>query len=184
MPGADGLTWISVICACVPLVAGCCFFFFPDTPAWYMQHGRKDEARASLLKFRGHDYPAEKLDAELDEIYNEIKQVGGSRSGCKPRVAPGPVVALIVVPWVLLQAQDSKKSTMEAFSTGEAKLGLGLSMNLMMVQQLSGVSAVIFYAGDIFAVRSTVQAFGPTPTRPALSLTPLVLLCHRPRARR
>ncbi|KAK3916637.1 Facilitated trehalose transporter Tret1 [Frankliniella fusca] len=115
------MTWISVICGCVPLVAGVTFFFFPDTPTWYLQQGRNDEARRSLIKFRGHDYPEDLLQAELDDIINELNA-----------------------------AAANKKTLKQAFTTKEAKLGLGLSMTLMVVQQLSGVSAVVFYAAKIF----------------------------------
>ncbi|KAJ1529734.1 hypothetical protein ONE63_006487 [Megalurothrips usitatus] len=124
------LTWISVICACVPLVAGFAFFFFPDTPTWYLQQGRTEQAKKALVLFRGADYPEELLMEELNTISADIKN-----------------------------AEDSKKSMSEAFTTREAKMGLMLSMNLMLVQQLSGVSAVIFYAGAIFkAAGSTLSA--------------------------
>ncbi|KAE8741895.1 hypothetical protein FOCC_FOCC012548 [Frankliniella occidentalis] len=115
------MTWISVICACVPVVAALAFFFFPDTPTWYLQQGRPEDARRSLIMFRGEDYPEHLLQAELDDISNELKA-----------------------------AAENKKTLKEAFTTKEAKLGLALSMNLMIVQQLSGVSAVVFYAAKIF----------------------------------
>lgn len=117
----EDLVWISVICSCVPLLAGICFFFFPETPSWLLQQDREAEARQSLILFRGSDYPEELLQGELDTIKMSIKE-----------------------------SRENQKSMREAFSTTAAKKGLMLSMVLMAVQQLSGVSAVVFYAAKIF----------------------------------
>ncbi|XP_034250718.1 facilitated trehalose transporter Tret1-like isoform X2 [Thrips palmi] len=115
------LVWISTICACVPLLAGVCFFFFPETPSWLLQQNREDDARRSLIRFRGDDYPEALLQEELDSIKRSIKE-----------------------------SRENQKTLREAFSTKAAKRGLMLSMVLMLIQQMSGVSAVVFYASSIF----------------------------------
>ncbi|XP_067007506.1 facilitated trehalose transporter Tret1 isoform X2 [Anabrus simplex] len=48
------------------------------------------------------------------------------------------------------KAEREKLSFSEAFSTKAAKKAMLISMGLMLFQQLSGVNAVIFYAGQIF----------------------------------
>lgn len=50
----------------------------------------------------------------------------------------------------VLQSRENEKTMREAFSTTAAKKGLMLSMVLMVVQQMSGVSAVVFYSNSIF----------------------------------
>lgn len=44
---------LSLVCGIVPLVFGAAFIFMPETPLYYLQKGKKDDAQASLQWFRG-----------------------------------------------------------------------------------------------------------------------------------
>lgn len=68
--------WISVICACVPVVAGGLFLVgrFPDTPAWCLAQGDETGAKRALSFFRS-GVSDKDLEEELDVIRADVNRV-------------------------------------------------------------------------------------------------------------
>ncbi|XP_021923674.1 facilitated trehalose transporter Tret1-like isoform X2 [Zootermopsis nevadensis] len=67
---------LSVVCGVVPLVFGAAFIFMPETPLYYLQKGKKDDAQASLQWFRGRNYD---VGAELQEIQTSVDEAAAQR---------------------------------------------------------------------------------------------------------
>lgn len=110
--------YLSLVSAAVPIVFFCVFFFMPETPIYYLKKGKKDAARASLVRLRGPRYNVEPEIQAQEEL--------------------------------LAEAQRNKTSFLQAIRSKAAVKGLIVGFGLMFFQQLSGVNAIIFYAGSIF----------------------------------
>lgn len=109
------------------ILFGIIFFFFPETPVYYLAKGNVTEARKSLIFFRGMNYDLEPELYELSEYLNEKKNVMSSS-------------------WNVFKSKQGMKS-------------LGMSIGVMIFQQLSGVNAFIFNATNIFEVRKMSTKF-------------------------
>jgi sugar porter (SP) family MFS transporter len=109
---------LSLVSATVPILFFCVFFFMPETPTYYLKKGKRDAAKASLVRLRGAHYNVEpELETQLE---------------------------------ALAEIERSKTSFLQAIRTKAAIRGLVVGFGLMFFQQLSGINAIIFYAGSIF----------------------------------
>ncbi|XP_055617149.1 facilitated trehalose transporter Tret1 isoform X2 [Toxorhynchites rutilus septentrionalis] len=59
---------LSIICGVIPLVFGLIFFFMPESPHYYVEKGRYDEASKSLKWLRGSRYDER---AEIEQLKEE-----------------------------------------------------------------------------------------------------------------
>lgn len=62
---------LSVICATIPLIFGAIFVFMPETPAYLISKGKKEEAAKSLKWLRGSQYDYSGELAELQTQHEE-----------------------------------------------------------------------------------------------------------------
>ena len=71
------LTWrqLSLVYACIMIPPMIGVFFIPSSPRWLTTHGHVDEARKSLVFFRGRHYNVE---AELLDVVRQAEDVGSS----------------------------------------------------------------------------------------------------------
>ncbi len=95
--------------------------FMTDTPRWLAMRGRRDEALATLAKVRGVPKTDPAASAELAEI----------------------------VRTAATDSQDDKGKLAELFGP-VARPALIVGMGLFLLQQLSGINAVIYYAPTVF----------------------------------
>lgn len=70
-------SWLSVLCATVPVAFFIVFIFLPESPAYLMSQGKQSEAKAALRYFRGIDND---IDGEMKTLKEYI------RSSTKNRV--------------------------------------------------------------------------------------------------
>lgn len=142
---------ITIACGCIPILLAVLMVFFPDTPRWYLSKERKEDAKKSLIRFRGSQF---NVDKELEIIQDNLNEV-------KHYLRIFPVIHLDVVivfeqnAYITIphpQEKRDQKSLTEAFTTKAAKKGLLLALSIMVFQQFSGINAVIFYASKIFTV--------------------------------
>ena len=96
-------------------------FFVPDSPVFLVQKGKMDEAKKSLTWLRGKNYSG--VEEEIAEIEKAEKE----------RNAP-----------------ESKVSLSEIFTQAVYLKPFGISLCLMLFQQLSGINEVLFYMNKIF----------------------------------
>ncbi|GBP15440.1 Facilitated trehalose transporter Tret1 [Eumeta japonica] len=55
----------NILCALIPLIFGCVFFFMPESPSFLVVKGRNEQARRALVRLRGRNYD---VDTELNRL--------------------------------------------------------------------------------------------------------------------
>jgi sugar porter (SP) family MFS transporter len=100
----------------VALVIG--FLVMPESARWLLKMGRRDEARASLVKVDGPEI----ADGELAQIEKDIAA----------------------------DAQEGEASWGEVMAPS-LRRALGVGVGLAVLQQVTGINAIIYYANEIFA---------------------------------
>jgi sugar porter (SP) family MFS transporter len=111
-------------------------FFLPYSPRWLMEQGREEEAMATLIRVRrvapdDHRLKLELLEIKAATIFDqETKQIrfGHIKSPFK--------VAL--------------RQYAELFSVGHLRRRLVIACLLQIIQQFTGINAIIYYAPQIF----------------------------------
>ena len=96
-------------------------FFIPDSPRHLVHKGKDEAARKSLRWLRGSEYRG--VDDELSVLQKAVKE----------SKEPG-----------------SSASLKDLFTKGVYLKPFSISLSLMFLQQLSGISQVLFYLQDIF----------------------------------
>jgi sugar porter (SP) family MFS transporter len=100
----------------VALVIG--FLVMPESARWLLKMGRRDEARASLVKVDGPDI----ADAELAQIETDLR----------------------------VDEQEGQASWSEVMAPS-LRRALWVGIGLAVLQQVTGINAIIYYANEIFA---------------------------------
>jgi SP family galactose:H+ symporter-like MFS transporter len=100
----------------VALVIG--FLVMPESARWLLKMGRRDEARASLLKVDGPEI----ADAELSQIEKDL----------------------------VAEEQEGQASWGEVMAPS-LRRALWVGIGLAVLQQVTGINAIIYYANEIFA---------------------------------
>lgn len=117
------LFWTNIICSVFPLIYGIILIFVPESPAYYMIKNRDEEALTSIKWLRGKNFDAE---LEIESLRSELLSNGHKLSRMTQLKAlgePAAIRAIIIV------------------------------FGIMVFQQLSGISVVLFFATQIFIVR-------------------------------
>ncbi|EER19575.1 myo-inositol transporter, putative [Perkinsus marinus ATCC 50983] len=120
------VSWIYLIPSAL---LGICVFFVPESPRWLAEHNRVDAAKRVLLRLRGS-----KTVEEDPEIVEEVKAYEAEAEN-DAKNAKGN--------W-----KETAKWSWHAL--GRAKMQLFIGVVLQILQQLSGINAVIFYQTTIF----------------------------------
>merc|ERR1712136_214348 len=119
--GAVDWVVITGICAGLPVLMVVAMFFVPDSPVFLVRKGKMDAAKKSLTWLRGKSYSG------VEEEIVEIKKAEDERN-----------------------APESKVSLSEIFTQAVYLKPFGISLCLMLFQQLSGINEVLFYMNKIF----------------------------------
>eukprot|EP00095_Tigriopus_kingsejongensis_P000011 snap_masked-scaffold342_size201858-processed-gene-1.5 protein:Tk00011 transcript:snap_masked-scaffold342_size201858-processed-gene-1.5-mRNA-1 annotation:"nad-dependent protein deacetylase sirtuin-2" len=72
------LPWpiLTGICIVFPVIMAVLMFFMPESPSFYLSHGKEAEAEASLRRFRGPNYNIKAEMAEIRAVQEEQKRIG------------------------------------------------------------------------------------------------------------
>lgn len=100
----------------VALVIG--FLVMPESARWLLKMGRRDEARASLVKVDGPEI----ADAELAQIETDLR----------------------------VDQQEGQANWSEVIAPS-LRRALWVGIGLAVLQQVTGINAIIYYANEIFA---------------------------------
>lgn len=105
------------------LAGGFLALFLVESPVWLLNRGRTDAARAALGRLRRGG------EEELDEQMRDVQAT------------------------VTHQAQESNAGIAglrQLLGDATSRRALHIGVGLMVVQQLSGINAVVFYTGEVF----------------------------------
>ncbi|CAF4958623.1 unnamed protein product [Pieris macdunnoughi] len=69
-------SWLSVLCASIPISFFIGFIFLPESPAYLMSQGKFPEAKAALQYFRGIDND---VDSEMKELKEYVRNYGRNK---------------------------------------------------------------------------------------------------------
>lgn len=113
------LFWTNVICSIFPLIYGAILILMPESPVYYMQKNREEDAVKSLKWLRGDFYDTK---MEIEQLRSELR----------------------------LSSEAPKISKKKAFSEPAAIWSIVVVGGMIVVQQFSGVSVVLFFTTTIF----------------------------------
>lgn len=123
--------WMFAVGALPAIALFAGIYFLSDTPRWLAMRGRSDEARAALATMREKPATDPQVSAEFEEIRSAAADDLGRKARLSDLVTPRVKPALIV------------------------------AMGLFLLQQLSGINAVIYYAPTVFEL----SGFNSTATQ-------------------
>ncbi|KAK3915004.1 Facilitated trehalose transporter Tret1 [Frankliniella fusca] len=138
------------VCMVLPVVFAALFWRMPESPVFLVSRGRSQAARDALQWLRGDDYD---ISDEISTIRHSIMVGTLAHYTCGSNVSYENVSESPDRPLRYCARQtseQSKASFTDLFTTRAASRGMIVALGLMGAQQLSGINAVIFYAGDIF----------------------------------
>lgn len=121
------LLWLNIFCLAVPAVFAALFVWLPDSPRWILLHTGCREKARTALSFYRGGAD---VTGELAELEATLK--------CNAE-------------------EDEGVSLAAAFNTRASKKGLALAICAMLLQQLSGIDAVCFYASQMFRDAGTIS---------------------------
>ncbi len=117
---ADQWRWMFAVGAVPAVMLFAGIFCLSDTPRWLVMSGRTEEARTVLARIRG----TSKDDAAVAAEFADIRAGAAADAGRKARLAD--------------------------LMTPRVRPALIVAMGLFLLQQLSGINAVIYYAPTVF----------------------------------
>ena len=95
-------------------------FLIPKSPAWLIYKGRIDDAKKSLAKV----YPEDKVDAQVQQMVDSVENSDGKSS--------------------------STMSQLKEIFSSKTRIVLIIALTLAVVQQFTGMNAVMIYAPTMF----------------------------------
>eukprot|EP00041_Stephanoeca_diplocostata_P032462 m.1040275 g.1040275 ORF g.1040275 m.1040275 type:complete len:456 (+) comp24154_c0_seq22:353-1720(+) len=116
------LSWAQVP---APVLLILCTMFIPRSPKWLVSKGKYIEARAALMRLRGYDRKL--VEEEVNRIAENVR-----------------------VSAALTHKPDRINSVSDTSMFGPSGKAMGIIVTMMVVQQFSGIAAVVFYGGSIF----------------------------------
>ncbi|XP_046564124.1 proton myo-inositol cotransporter-like [Haliotis rubra] len=100
------------------------FLFLPETPRWYMDRGREEEAVSVLKRLRNNP---EEIDIELNDMKRTVAE--GKR--------------------LKLESEHGSSIIVRILKTPSVRRALMLSVILSMITQVTGAAPVMYYTGTI-----------------------------------
>lgn len=123
------MTWtiLAGINATIPILALILIIFMPETPNWLLTHGRTEEAKEALKKFRGETCD---VDKEMDDLLNfaaknNVSHLSGFKETVRAIISPAALKPFIIL------------------------------FTYFGIYQFSGVNPVTFYAVQVFQESGT-----------------------------
>ncbi|AQK92265.1 Solute carrier family 2, facilitated glucose transporter member 8 [Zea mays] len=123
---------------CLLLIPG--LFFIPESPRWLARMNMMDECEASLQVLRG-------VDADITVEANDIKARTCFHSS---RMDGYSLFENSLHSIAVASANKSGAMSFQELNQKKYRTPLILGMGLLVLQQLSGINGIIFYAGSIF----------------------------------
>ncbi|KAK3928472.1 Facilitated trehalose transporter Tret1-2-like protein [Frankliniella fusca] len=134
------LLWLNLCCLVVPAVFAALFVWLPDSPRWLLGRGRRAAGEASG-------------EAEAEARREEARAAMSFYRGGQDVSAE---LAELEAALKCNAEQDEDVSLAAAFNTTASRKGLALAVGAMVLQQLSGIDAVTFYASQMFRDAGTL----------------------------
>ncbi|KAL1462315.1 hypothetical protein WDU94_014157 [Cyamophila willieti] len=128
---------VAALGACLPIMAFVFLCFLPESPTWYINKNRIEEARESLIWLRGGD--REKADEELQSLLLLSKTNNKMHREC-----PESPQSLEVISFVSLV-----KKCWRMFCRPEVKRPFSIIITFAILQIMSGSYIIIFYAVEL-----------------------------------
>ena len=99
----ENTTWLSVLCASIPVAFFIAFIFLPESPAYLMSQGKFHEAKAALRYYRGIDND---IDGELKALKEYIRNSVKNKMTFKKLFSTRSTVKALVVSFGLMIFQQ------------------------------------------------------------------------------
>lgn len=99
----ENTTWLSVLCASIPIAFFIAFIFLPESPAYLMSQGKFHEAKAALRYYRGIDND---IDGEIKELKEYIRSSVKNKITFKKLFSTRSTVKALVVSFGLMIFQQ------------------------------------------------------------------------------
>ncbi|XP_038219545.1 facilitated trehalose transporter Tret1-like [Zerene cesonia] len=96
-------SWLSFLCASIPVGFFVAFLFLPESPAYLMSQGKFGEAKAALRYFRGIDND---IDAEIKSLKEYIRNYGKNKVTFKKLFSTRTTIKALVVSFGLMIFQQ------------------------------------------------------------------------------
>ncbi|CAG9569585.1 unnamed protein product [Danaus chrysippus] len=96
-------SWLSVLCASIPIAYFIAFIFLPESPAYLISQGKSSQAEAALRYFRGID---NNVEAELKELKKYTRNTAKNRVTFKELFSTRSTLKALVVSFGLMIFQQ------------------------------------------------------------------------------
>lgn len=96
-------SWLSVLCAIIPIAYFIAFIFLPESPAYLISQGKSSQAEAALRYFRGID---NNVEAELKELKKYTRNTAKNRVTFKELFSTRSTLKALVVSFGLMIFQQ------------------------------------------------------------------------------
>jgi SP family facilitated glucose transporter-like MFS transporter 8 len=137
MGGSD---WrlLSIVGMGMSLALTLCGLFLPESPVFLVQSGKTEAAFKAIRRVRGSELDA---NAEMERMQQQQQQQQQNLQPLEEKSQEGRNRG---------GSSEGEGGGFTALCDPDLRVPLAISCTLMMLQQFSGINAVIFYAGTIF----------------------------------
>jgi len=135
--------WLCIACAIIPAVSFLTFIWMPESPIYLASKGKKIETEKSLLWLRGARFITDyDVKPELERIQKFVSQ--------SKRESPSEVASWRDIPAHIVFLMKEIPQRLFTLSPSPTKRAVNIVCWLMILRQVNGINAVIFYTVDIF----------------------------------